>query len=138
MTPDDNHHLAMAKITANRSKAVRLKVGAVLVEEGGGVMSFGYNGTPKGESNVCEYEVDGELVTKPDVIHAEMNALYKFLDAGLSARGATMYLTHSPCLECSKGMFLAHVKRVVYLEDYRSDAGVDFLRGRGIEVTKAT
>lgn len=132
------HHLDMAKRTAERSKAVRLKVGAVIVNHEGDVMTFGYNGTPKGWSNVCEDLVDGQLVTRPDVIHAEANALGKFIRSGVSTKGATMYLTHAPCNECAKTMFLSGITHVYYCEEYRSTAGVDFLRKANVTVERVS
>jgi dCMP deaminase len=122
--------------TATRSKARRLKVGAVLVSTDR-IMGIGYNGTPAGWDNNCEDELDdGSLVTKPEVIHAEMNALFKFLANGISAKGASLFLTLAPCIECAKALHLANVAEVFYCEEYRSTAGTDFLRQVGMPVTQ--
>jgi dCMP deaminase len=126
----------IAQRTAERSKARRLQVGAVLVSTDR-IMGIGYNGTPEGWDNNCEDELaDGSLVTKPEVIHAEQNALFKFLANGVSAKGATMFLTLAPCVECAKSLYLAQIAGVYYAEEYRSTAGPDFLRKGGIPVTK--
>ncbi len=133
---DIDFYMDVARRAAERSKAVRLKVGAVVVSTDR-VMAVGYNGTPKGWDNCCETTLDdGSLVTKPEVIHAEMNALFKFLNNGVSTKGATMFMTLSPCIECAKALHLANLTAVYYLEDYRTQAGVEFLRRNGCEVRK--
>ena len=102
----------------------RSKVGAVL-EKNGNIISFGYNGTPKGMDNCCE---DKNNVTFPHVIHAESNAILKAGKSGHSTRYGTLYLTLSPCLDCSKLILQSEIKRVVYLEEYRDRSGIDFLK----------
>jgi dCMP deaminase len=129
------YYIDVATRTAERSKARRLKVGAVLVSTDR-IMGIGYNGTPEGWDNNCEDDVDGSLVTKPEVIHAEMNSLFKFLANGISAKGATMFLTLSPCIECAKALLLAKLSGVYYVEEYRSGAGAEFLRKAGIPVVR--
>lgn len=122
----------MAARAAVRSVANRLKVGAVIVSVDH-INAVGYNGTPAGWDNACEDE-DG--VTKPETIHAEMNALAKFQNSGLSPKGSTMFITHAPCIECSKAMFLAGVRQVFYAEEYRSTTGVEFLRKAKVHIQR--
>ena len=113
------------------SKAVRKKVGAVIVTEHG-VIIPGVNGTPSGCDNCCEIEDMGELVTKPEVIHAELNCILKAAKEGVSIVGGTLYVSLSPCLPCSAMIKQSGIKRVVYLEEYRCKKGVDFLNNNGI------
>ena len=95
------------------------------------IISDGYNGTPVGFENVCEDE-DG--ITKPYVLHAEANAITKIARSGNSSEGATMYVTASPCIECAKLIIQAGIKRVVYVEKYRLEDGLDLLRRAGVEL----
>ena len=97
------------------------------------IISDGYNGTPAGFENVCE---DENGVTKPYVLHAEANALTKVAKSGNSAAGATLYVTASPCMECSKLIIQSGIKRVVYSDEYRLDDGIKLLKRAGIEVEK--
>ena len=127
----DHSYLEMAEIWAQNSYCKRRKVGALLVKDRM-IISDGYNGTPSGFENVCEE--DG--VTKPYVLHAEANAITKVAKSGNSSDGATLYLTASPCLECSKLIIQSGIKRVVYRDEYRLTDGVDLLRRAGIEVEK--
>jgi len=141
----DEAYLQMAEIWAKRSKANRKQVGALIVKDKQ-IISDGYNGMPAGdEDDVCEEWVPtnfalpgdprGELRTKPEVLHAEPNALMKLAEnGGVGAQGATMYLTMSPCKECAKLIKQAKIKRVVFRELYRDTAGVDFLIKRGVKV----
>ena len=129
----DKSYLQMAKVWAQNSYCVRRKVGAILVKDRM-IISDGYNGTPSGFENVCE---DENGVTKPYVLHAEANAITKVAKSGNSSLGATLYVTASPCLECSKLIIQAGIKRVVYSEDYRITDGIDLLRRAGIEVVKS-
>jgi dCMP deaminase len=119
----DSVDMNVAKEIASLSHCVRSKVGALLVKDGN-VISFGYNGTPSGMDNCCERD----NVTLPHVIHAEVNAVLKAAKTGTSVDGATLYLTLSPCLDCSKLILQAGVKRVVYLETYRNLDGPEFLK----------
>jgi len=105
-------------------------VGALIVKDRM-IISDGYNGTPSGFENVCEDETGA---TKPYVLHAEANAITKVAKSGNSSEGSTLYVTASPCLECSKLIIQAGIKRVVYHEDYRITDGIDLLRRAGIEV----
>ena len=127
----DRRYLEMAEIWAKNSYCKRRKVGALLVKDRM-IISDGYNGTPSGFENVCEE--DG--VTKPYVLHAEANAITKVAKSGNSSDGATLYVTASPCLECSKLIIQAGIKRVVYRDEYRLTDGIDLLRRAGIEVEK--
>lgn len=119
----DKVFINIAKETSTLSHCVRSKVGAVLVRDGN-IISFGYNGTPSGMDNNCE-END---TTLPHVIHAEVNAILKAAKTGNSVDGATLYLTLSPCLDCSKLILQSGIKRVVYLETYRNQDGINFLK----------
>lgn len=126
----------LALRTGDLSVAKRLKVGAVVVR-GSNVLAFGYNGTPTGwKSNDCEYEEGGQLITVPEIIHAEMNAIYKLAQSTESGQGATMFCTHAPCIECAKATFMAGIREFVYLHEYRSQKGLDFLAECGTMVTK--
>ncbi|MBR0052650.1 MAG: dCMP deaminase family protein [Bacteroidales bacterium] len=127
----DHSYLEMAQIWAQNSYCKRRKVGALLVKDRM-IISDGYNGTPSGFENVCEE--DG--VTKPYVLHAEANAITKVAKSGNSSDGATLYVTASPCLECSKLIIQSGIKRVVYRDEYRLTDGIDLLRRAGIEVEK--
>lgn len=122
----------MARLWAENSYCARRKVGALIVKDRM-IISDGYNGTPSGFENVCE---DENGVTKPYVLHAEANAITKVAKSGNSSLGATLYVTASPCIECSKLIIQAGIRRVVYSEDYRSSDGLDLLRRAGIEVEK--
>lgn len=127
----DHSYLEMAEIWAQNSYCKRRKVGALLVKDRM-IISDGYNGTPSGFENICEE--DG--VTKPYVLHAEANAITKVAKSGNSSEGATLYVTASPCLECSKLIIQSGIKRVVYRDEYRLMDGIDLLRRAGIEVEK--
>ena len=125
-------YLQMAGIWAKNSYSKRLQVGALLVKDRM-IISDGYNGTPSGFENICE---DENGVTKPYVLHAEANAITKVAKSGNSSQGSTLYVTASPCLECSKLIIQSGIKRVVYRDEYRLTDGVDLLRRAGIEVEK--
>ena len=119
----------MARIWAENSYCKRRQVGALIVKDKM-IISDGYNGTPSGFENVCE-END---VTKPYVLHAEANAITKIARSSNSSDGATLYVTASPCLECSKLIIQAGIKRVIYSEHYRLEDGINLLKRAGIEV----
>ncbi len=125
----DKRYLRMARIWAENSYCVRRKVGAIIVKNSM-IISDGYNGTPSGFENVCEEE-DG--LTKPYVLHAEANAITKVARSNNSSDGATLYVTASPSLECSKLIIQAGIRRVVFNELYRLSDGIDLLRRAGIE-----
>ncbi len=126
----DKSYLEMAAIWARNSYCKRRQVGALLVKDKM-IISDGYNGTPSGFENICEDE-DG--VTKPYVLHAEANAISKVAKSNNSAQGATLYVTASPCIECSKLIIQSGIKRVVYRDQYRLTDGIDLLRRAGVEV----
>lgn len=137
---------------AELSYARRLKVGAIVVKDDR-IISIGYNGMPSGWDNNCEYEelgfsdaVFGEpqtliskgLKTRPEVLHAEMNALFKLARSNESGLDATIFITHAPCIECAKGIYQTGIKTVYYSQDYRDQAGVNFLKQCNINVWKLT
>ncbi len=129
----DNRYLRMAAIWGENSYCERRKVGALIVKDKM-IISDGYNGTPSGFENVCEDETG---VTKPYVLHAEANAITKIARSGNNSDGATLYVTDSPCIECSKLIIQAGIKRVVYAREYRLADGINLLRRAGIEVLLA-
>ena len=132
----DRYFMKVAQLTAELSYAVRKKVGAVLVKDNR-IISVGFNGQPKGWSNICEDVMpDGSLVTKPTVIHAEANALFWCAKTEIITNGSTMYLTLSPCATCALGLIQSGIKRVVYLDEYRDLSGIEVLKKSGIEVKK--
>lgn len=122
----------IAKITALNSKANRNKVGCVIVKDGN-IISMGWNGTPNGFDNNCE---DKENKTKQEVVHSEINAICKIAKSTNSSDGATMYVVLSPCFDCAKVIAQSGIKRVVYLEKYRDDSPLKFLKKIGIKVEK--
>ncbi|MDD4644811.1 MAG: dCMP deaminase family protein [Bacteroidales bacterium] len=125
----DLRYLRMARIWAENSYCVRRKVGALIVSDRM-IISDGYNGTPTGFENVCETD---EGITKPYVLHAEANAITKVAQSSNSSKGATLYTTASPCLECAKLIIQAGIIRVVYGEEYRITDGIELLHRAGIE-----
>ena len=132
MNKFDDKYLRMARIWASNSYCKRRQVGALIVKDNM-IISDGYNGTPAGFENVCE---DENGVTKPYVLHAEANAITKVARSGNSAEGATLYVTASPCMECSKLTIQSGISRVVYSEAYRLDDGIKLLERAGVEVEK--
>jgi dCMP deaminase len=163
-----NYYMNVAKLTAELSYAVRLKVGSIIVKDDR-IISIGYNGTPAGWDNTCEdrvwdtgaggwlnpeeieahYPYEGwheeagrnvryALKTKPEVLHAERNAIDKLARSPESGLGATLFVTHSPCLECAKSIKGAGISNVIYLHEYRSSDGLNFLRKSGINVNQYT
>ena len=126
----DRRYLRMALIWAENSYCRRRKVGALVVKDKM-IISDGYNGTPSGFENVCE---DDNNVTKPYVLHAEANAITKLARSSNNSDGATLYVTAAPCIECSKLIIQAGIRRVVYDEQYRLNDGVELLKRAGIEV----
>jgi dCMP deaminase len=126
----DNTYMAMAKELAKLSYANRAKVGCIIVKDTH-IISEGYNGTPKGFSNVCEHPITWK--TLPEVLHAESNAITKLARSTSSSEGATLYVTMAPCYECSKLIIQSGIKRVVYHENYHSD-GIALLTKAGITV----
>lgn len=125
----DLRYLRMASIWSENSYCVRRKVGALIVKDNM-IISDGFNGTPSGFQNVCESK---EGVTFPYVLHAEANAITKVARSNNSSEGSTLYVTASPCMECSKLIIQAGIKRVVFSELYRITDGLDLLREAGVE-----
>lgn len=128
----DQRYLKMASIWSQNSYCQRRKVGALLVKDKM-IISDGYNGTPSGFENVCE---DENNLTKPYVLHAEANAITKVAKSNNSSEGATLYVTSSPCLECSKLIIQAGIKRVVFTENYRLEDGINLLKRAEIDVVQ--
>ena len=126
----DHLYMKMARTWSENSYCVRRKVGALMVRNQM-IISDGFNGTPSGFENICE---DENNVSKPYVLHAEANAITKIARSSNSSDGATLYVTASPCMECSKLIIQAGIKRVVYGEKYRLMDGVELLERAGIEV----
>jgi dCMP deaminase len=131
-------YMDWAKRTSQLSHAKRLQVGAVVVKDDS-VISYGYNGMPAGWDNNCENIVGynmGEpmLKTKPEVLHAESNAIAKLAKSNNSGAGADLFVTHGPCLECAKLIHQSGISRVWYSKNYRDDAGIKFLVMSGVEV----
>lgn len=123
---------------AELSSARRLKCGAIIVRDDR-VISIGYNGMPTGWDNNCEHAVVNsqgqvELVTKPEVLHAESNAISKMARSSESADGADLFITHSPCIQCAKLIYQSGIGRVYYGQPYRDDSGIKFLRQSGVEI----
>ena len=150
----------IADLTSKLSSAIRLNVGAVIVK-GNKILGTGYNGMPTGWSNECEYreympgdvhdlnlypheEYDPSvesnrrfrLVTKDEVLHAEMNAIAKVSASTESSEGSTLFITHAPCIHCAKAIFQSGIKNVFYREAYRDTKGLEFLEQGGVNVTK--
>lgn len=125
----DKRYLRMARIWAENSYCQRRKVGAIIVKDSM-IISDGFNGTPSGFENICEDETGH---TKPYVLHAEANAITKVARSNNSSNGATLYVTASPCLECSKLIIQAGISRVVFNELYRMSDGIELLNRAGIE-----
>ena len=129
----DHSYLQMAEVWAQNSYCKRRKVGALIVKDKM-IISDGYNGTPSGFENICE---DENGVTKPYVLHAEANAITKVAKSGNSSAGATLYVTASPCMECSKLIIQSGITRVVYRDAYRLMDGIELLKRAGIEVEQS-
>lgn len=152
-------YMGIAEECAKMSRAVRLQVGCVVVRTDN-ILSFSWNGTPTGWDNNCEDKVyltnggwlDPETIeeqwpytdengryalkTKPEVLHAEMNALMKLAKTNESGNNASIFVTHAPCINCAKGMYQAGIKEVYYKNKYRSTDGIDFLTKSDIKVIK--
>lgn len=131
-TKFDKAYLKMAMEWAKLSYCKRKQVGALIVKDRM-IISDGYNGTPSGFENCCEDE-DGN--TQWYVLHAEANAILKLAASTQSAKDATLYLTLSPCKECSKLVLQAGIKKLVYINEYSDNEGIMFLKNHGIEILK--
>ena len=139
----DIAHMEVAKTYAKLSSARRLQVGCILVKDNR-IISIGYNGMPSGWTNVCEtieqtagvYSLHPgmDMKTKPEVLHAETNAIAKVARSAESSEGATCYTTCAPCLDCAKLIYQSGISRVVYGHSYKNSDGIDFLNKCGIRV----
>lgn len=151
--------MKIAKNISEESKAIRRKVGALIVKENN-IIAVGYNGTPSGFDNNCETKVikaaelhsisvgangvttpnlnkvDFELVTKPEVLHAETNAIAKCAQSVNSSKDADLYTTTSPCFDCSKLIIQSGIKRVFYNEEYKDTSGLELLKKAGVKIEK--
>jgi dCMP deaminase len=130
----DTAYLKMAQEWAQLSHCERKKVGALIVKDRM-IISDGFNGTPTGFENPCE---DEQNYTKWYVLHAEANAITKVASSPASAHGATLYITLSPCKECSKLIHQVGIKKVIYMNEYKDRSGLDFLIKAGVEVRQMT
>lgn len=143
-----DYYMRIAEVTADLSYAKRLHVGAVIVKENQ-ILATGYNGMPSGWDNVCEYEEEamvsefgkkpyfektGLVLTKSEVLHAETNAIAKVAQSTESSLGATLFCTHSPCIECAKLIYQSGISTIYYKEQYRDEKGLNFLRLSGVNV----
>ncbi|MFZ5941865.1 MAG: deoxycytidylate deaminase [Bacteroidota bacterium] len=126
----DKRYLKMARIWGTNSYCKRRQVGALIVKDKM-IISDGYNGTPAGFENNCE---DDEYRTKPYVLHAEANAITKVAKSNNSSEGSTLYVTTSPCMECSKLIIQAGIRRVVFVEKYTRTDGLDLLERADVEI----
>ena len=126
----DTAYLKMALEWGKLSHCIRKQVGALIVKDRM-IISDGFNGTPTGFDNCCENE---EGITKWEVLHAEANAILKVASSTQSAKNSTLYITLSPCTQCSKLIHQAGIKRVVYAKSYRDSSGLDFLEKAGVEI----
>ena len=130
----DTTYMKMARCWAELSKAERKQVGCLIVKDGA-IISDGYNGTPSVFDNICELKDENcKLLTKPEVLHAESNAISKLAKSTQGSEGATLYATCSPCLECSKLIIQSGIYRVVYGETYRSSQGIELLKKAGVKI----
>jgi dCMP deaminase len=143
-------HMKVAEVYAGLSSAKRLHVGCVIVKDNT-IIGIGYNGMPSGWTNECEVRdyfspgrfkcTDGDgatyiLKTKPEVLHAETNALAKIARSTNSSDGATLFVTHAPCLDCAKLIYQSGINSVYYRNSYRDDDGIEFLKKCNVEVIK--
>lgn len=138
-----DYFMNIAALTSKLSYAKRLQVGAVIVK-GNQIIGTGYNGMPTGWDNNCEDKVwnvhDGDYVlkTKPEVLHAESNAIAKVSRSTESSDGATLFCTHAPCIDCAKLIYQSGINSVYYREQYRDDSGLKFLKQGGVNVHQYT
>ena len=123
----------MAKEWSLLSRAKRKQVGCIIAKDGQ-IISDGYNGTPHGFDNDCEFDTESGTETKPEVLHAESNAITKLAKGTQSSVGSTAYITLSPCFNCCKLIIQCGITRVVYGEEYRHTDGIELLKKAGVEV----
>ena len=143
-----DYFMKFAELTSTLSHAKRLQVGAVIVKGDSQIIATGYNGMPTGWNNTCEEEhveyvssgygmpmrEETYLKTKPEVLHAESNAIAKVAQSTESSQGATLFCTHAPCMDCAKLIFQSGIKTIYYKNQYREDAGIKFLMISGVNV----
>jgi dCMP deaminase len=147
-----DYFMNIANLTSTLSYAKRLQVGAVIVK-GNQIIGTGYNGMPTGWENNCEYEETilqsefgrgtwvektGQLKTRPEVLHAESNAIAKVSRSTESSENATMFCTHAPCIECAKLIYQSGINTLYYRNQYRDDSGLEFLKQGGVNVHQYT
>lgn len=130
-------YLDITKRVALESYCKRLQVGSIIVKDGN-ILSFGYNGTISGTDNCCEETIDDKLVTLSTVLHSESNAITKACKSPISTKEATMYCTHSCCVECAKLIVQSGIDTFVYINDYRDMKGIELLLSSGVYVIKAS
>ena len=134
-------YMKTAETFAGLSSAVRLHVGAIIVKDDR-IISIGYNGMPSGWDNNCEdyYGLDLKgnptLVTKPEVLHAETNAIAKLAKSTESGANAVLFITHAPCLDCAKLVYQSGINSVYYRNSYRNEEGINFLSKAGVQITQ--
>ena len=140
-----DYYMKIAEVTSGLSYAKRLQVGAVIVKDNQ-ILATGYNGMPSGWENVCENEVmetyagfegailNTKLVTKPEVLHAETNAIAKVAQSTESSKDSTLFCTHAPCIECAKLIYQSGITTLYYKHEYRDDRGIKFLQLSGVNV----
>ena len=132
-------YMDVAERFAQLSSAKRLQVGAIVVKDDR-IISIGYNGMPSGWDNVCEHNVTTDnivhLKTKPEVLHAESNAIAKLAKSSESGDGASIFITHAPCIDCAKLIYQSGISTVYYKNEYRSTQGIEFLERSGILINK--
>ena len=140
------YYMDVAQLTSTLSYATRLQVGAVIVK-GHKILATGFNGMPSGWDNNCEDEighmlddanhiVEIRLKTKPEVLHAESNALMKVASSTESSENSTMFCTHAPCIHCAKLIYQSGINSLYYRNTYRDTAGLEFLEKSGVSVTQ--
>jgi dCMP deaminase len=128
-------YMDVASRTSLMSRCERLKVGAVIVKKDN-IISFSWNGTSPGDDNCCEYEEDGVLVTKPEVIHAEEHAILKLAKQGCSGKKSILICTHAPCISCARMIHNVGIKTVYYKDIYKNDRGIIFLIDHKVNVLR--
>lgn len=128
-------HMKVAEVYSKLSSAKRLQVGCVIVKDNT-IIGVGYNGMPSGWENECETVVSEQLVTKPEVLHAESNALAKVARSTNSSEGCSLFVTHAPCLECAKLIYQSGISNVFYRNSYRSEDGLNFLKKCNLNIEK--
>lgn len=129
---NNDFYSEIVKVISKRSYSKRKQVGAIAVKDNN-IIAFSFNGTPAGMDNCCE---DINNITKPEVLHAELNLICKCAKAGISIDNATMYITLSPCIECAKLILQCGIKEVFYIEEYRDVSGIIFLQNNNIKISQ--